>query len=71
MEIGRWQDHLISTMGFPLLVRPHLYIELGLSCLLLSTFDLISLLNIVKIYEQNTIKLNMSLPMVDGNFKLV
>ena len=29
MEIRRSYDRLISTMGFPILVRCHLYIELG------------------------------------------
>ena len=29
MEIRRSYDRLISTMGFPILVRLHLYIELG------------------------------------------
>ena len=29
MEIRRSQDRLISTMGFPILVRCHLYIESG------------------------------------------
>ena len=29
VEIRRSYDHLISTMGFPLLVRQHLYIESG------------------------------------------
>ena len=29
MEIRRSYDRLISTMGFPILVRRHLYIELG------------------------------------------
>ena len=29
MEIRRSQDHLISAMGFPVLVRQHLYIESG------------------------------------------
>ena len=30
VEIRRSYDHLISTMGFPILVRWHLYIESGL-----------------------------------------
>ena len=29
MEIRRSYDRLISTMGFPILVRRHLYIESG------------------------------------------
>ena len=29
VEIGRSYDRLISTMGFPVLVRQHLYIESG------------------------------------------
>ena len=29
MEIGRSYDRLISTMGFPILVRWHLYIDSG------------------------------------------
>ena len=29
MEIRRSYDRLISTMGFPILVRPHIYIESG------------------------------------------
>ena len=29
MEIRRSYDRLISTIGFPILVRCHLYIELG------------------------------------------
>ena len=29
MEIRRSSDHLISTLGFPILIRCHLYIELG------------------------------------------
>ena len=29
MELRRSYDHLISTMGFPIMVRRHLYIESG------------------------------------------
>ena len=37
VEIRRSQDRLISTMGFPILVRQHLYIELGPWCRFQST----------------------------------
>ena len=30
MKIRRSDDHLISTMGFPILIRRHLYTELGI-----------------------------------------
>ena len=37
VEIRRSYDHLISTMGFPILVRWHLYIESGPWCPQIST----------------------------------
>ena len=38
MEIRRSQDRLISTMGFPILVRCHLYIESGPSLFIIFFF---------------------------------
>ena len=40
VEIRRSYDHLISTMGFPILVRWHFYIESGPSTWNLLVFDL-------------------------------
>ena len=37
VEIRRSYDRLISTMGFPILVRRHLYIESGFCCTRTST----------------------------------
>ena len=68
MEIRRSYDRLISTMGFPILVRRHLYIESGPWCLKKMAIVLQTIfLNML--YDNHCILIQISLKFVSNQKK--